>query len=337
MTRTVRHVLFVVVLLIAVAACGQKPGVSGQAVGAGGGGGVGAGGGGTGTGTGATGTGAAAGTAGGTAAGTAGAAGAGTDPAAAGTDPAAAGAGPAGPADRTGITDTEIVIGIHAPVTGAAPFPQNSFEAGKDIYFQFINDQGRHFHGASVRVVFRDDRFDPQTRRARRARRWSKRQRLPAHRRRWQRPDRRLRRLRQRRRRALPVRGRAESGLSELGGYFALSMTYAQQAPLLAQMIAKQFAGQSVAVVVAEGDNLDDYFASQLEALQRRGITPARPNASRRPPASPTRSTSPPRSAPAAPRSSCSTPARCRSSTSRGAAGPGLPNPTASGPASPTA
>ena len=36
--------------------------------------------------------------------------------------------------DRTGVDDTTIRIGIHAPVTGAAPFPQRTFEQGKDVY-----------------------------------------------------------------------------------------------------------------------------------------------------------------------------------------------------------
>src|SRR5581483_11414480 len=33
-----------------------------------------------------------------------------------------------GAPDRTGVTDKTIRIGIHAPVTGAAPFPQSAFE-----------------------------------------------------------------------------------------------------------------------------------------------------------------------------------------------------------------
>jgi branched-chain amino acid transport system substrate-binding protein len=54
------------------------------------------------------------------------------------------------------------VIGIHAPVTGAAPIPQNSFDIGKDVYWKFINEQGGLFK-RKVRVVFEDDQFDPRT------------------------------------------------------------------------------------------------------------------------------------------------------------------------------
>ncbi|MBW3557581.1 MAG: hypothetical protein KY454_11665, partial [Actinobacteria bacterium] len=46
--------------------------------------------------------------------------------------------------DRTGIDDAkkEIVIGIHAPVTGAAPIEQKTFENGRDVYWQFVRDNG---------------------------------------------------------------------------------------------------------------------------------------------------------------------------------------------------
>lgn len=56
--------------------------------------------------------------------------------------PTANQAGPAPAAatkqDRTGIDDAkkEIVIGIHAPVTGAAPIEQKTFENGREVYWQ---------------------------------------------------------------------------------------------------------------------------------------------------------------------------------------------------------
>ena len=61
-------------------------------------------------------------------------------PAAPPDDTEAPSAGPfvPGDGDTNGVTDDEIVIGIHAPVTGASPIPQTSFEIGKDIYWQFL-------------------------------------------------------------------------------------------------------------------------------------------------------------------------------------------------------
>jgi ABC-type branched-subunit amino acid transport system substrate-binding protein len=62
--------------------------------------------------------------------------------------------------DRTGVTDTTIKIGIHAPVTGAAPFPQSAFEHSADLYWKYLAQKGG-VHGRNVQVVFRDDQYNP--------------------------------------------------------------------------------------------------------------------------------------------------------------------------------
>ena len=68
----------------------------------------------------------------------------------------------AGSDDTAGVTDYEIVIGIHAPVTGASPIPQTSFDIGKDIYWKFLAESAPdQLFGRKVRVVFRDDEFNP--------------------------------------------------------------------------------------------------------------------------------------------------------------------------------
>jgi ABC-type branched-subunit amino acid transport system substrate-binding protein len=67
-----------------------------------------------------------------------------------------------GPNDTSGVSDDEIVIGIHAPVTGASPIPQTSFDIGKDIYWKYIAaTEPDALSGRTVRVVFRDDQFNP--------------------------------------------------------------------------------------------------------------------------------------------------------------------------------
>jgi len=58
------------------------------------------------------------------------------------------------------VSDTKIRIGIHAPITGAAPFPQNAFDKGKDVYWKFLAEKGGIF-GRNVEIVFRDDQFNP--------------------------------------------------------------------------------------------------------------------------------------------------------------------------------
>src|SRR5205814_6307358 len=74
----------------------------------------------------------------------------------AGGGAAAAAAG----ADTTGVTNDSITVGIHAPVTGAAPFPTTSFNDGKDLYFNYLNDHGG-ISGRKVKVVFEDDGYNP--------------------------------------------------------------------------------------------------------------------------------------------------------------------------------
>src|SRR5207244_4888241 len=64
-----------------------------------------------------------------------------------------------GKVDRTGVSDTEIFVGIHAPVSGAAPFPATSFQNGKEVYFDFINDKGG-INGRKVKVFFEDDGYN---------------------------------------------------------------------------------------------------------------------------------------------------------------------------------
>lgn len=179
------------------------------------------------------------------------------------------GAAPAG--DRTGITDTEIVIGVHAPVTGAAPVPQQSFEKGIDVYWQFINEQGGLF-GKKVRIVFENDNFDPRTAVAKCKKMVTEDN-------------------------AFMLIGGAgadqitacaqyansigvpylsagvnEEGLAGVRAYFALSVTYAQQSPLLVQMTQKRFAGQKFGIATADSGSFNDAHASINRAAQAAGL-----------------------------------------------------------------
>jgi ABC-type branched-subunit amino acid transport system substrate-binding protein len=65
-----------------------------------------------------------------------------------------------GPVDRTGVSDTVIKIGVHAPLTGAAPLPQNAFDKGKDVYWKFLAAKGGLL-GRNVQIIFKDDQFNP--------------------------------------------------------------------------------------------------------------------------------------------------------------------------------
>ena len=68
-----------------------------------------------------------------------------------GTEPSSSG-------NATGVSADTIKIGIHAPITGAAPVPSQSFSKGKDLYWNFIGDG---INGRKVETVFRNDNYNP--------------------------------------------------------------------------------------------------------------------------------------------------------------------------------
>jgi ABC-type branched-subunit amino acid transport system substrate-binding protein len=84
----------------------------------------------------------------------------------AGEDPGTSGGAappPSGGGDTTGVTADTIKIGIHAPLTGAAPVPSDSVEKGKDLYFRWMADQGQTLFGRQVEVVLKNDQYNPST------------------------------------------------------------------------------------------------------------------------------------------------------------------------------
>lgn len=181
------------------------------------------------------------------------------------------GGGGAGGGDRTGISDDEIRIGIHAPVTGAAPIPQNAFAEGKDVYWKSIADKGG-VYGRNVRVFFEDDKFDPAT------------------------AVQKCKKMVEVDKVFLLIGGGGadqitacakyaqsvgvpylsagvnEEGLSTLRSYFALSTTYSQQSPLLAQLVSKRFPGKKVGIAVADSGSFNDAYASITKAFQDAGF-----------------------------------------------------------------
>lgn len=211
--------------------------------------------------------------------------GAGPGPTAGGTGttaPKPAGPAPAGPApapapatkqDRTGIDDAkkEIVIGIHAPVTGAAPIEQKTFENGREVYWQFVRDNGGILGGYNVRVVFRDDQFSPTVARQK------------------------CQEMVENEKVFLLIGGAgadqitscaryAESvgvpylsagvnteGLEGLKNYFAVSMTYAQQAPLLAGLIKNRIGKTNVGLAVLDTPDFVDARKAAVAAIGAAG------------------------------------------------------------------
>ncbi|MDQ4006087.1 MAG: ABC transporter substrate-binding protein [Actinomycetota bacterium] len=228
----------------------------------------------TGTGTGVTGTTTGGTTTGGTTGGgTTGGGGGGAD------DTTATGGG-----DATGVTESTITIGIHAPLTGAAPLKSESFNSGKDLYWEQGNNGGKvTIHGRTVKVVFQDDQYNPSHARAV-CQQMAEQQnaflliggggtdQIQAC-------------AQYAASRGIPYlsAGVTEVGVSQLPNYFAVSMSYADQAPLVAQYIkANQSAfgwnGQPnrVAMVATNTPNFSDAVTAFQQAMP--GVKIIRPS-----------------------------------------------------------
>jgi branched-chain amino acid transport system substrate-binding protein len=189
-----------------------------------------------------------------------------------GTAPGAPGA-PQGGGDTTGVTDTVIRIGVHAPVTGAAAFPQQSFEKGIGVYADYINRKGG-IHGRKLEIHFEDDKFDPNSARAA------------------------CKGLAEQKKVFMLIGGGGADqidtcaryaasigvpylsagvhetrpslgGLGSVSTYFAGSLTYEQQVPMLARLVGSQFKGQKVALIVADNDSLNNFYAVADSAIKK--------------------------------------------------------------------
>jgi ABC-type branched-subunit amino acid transport system substrate-binding protein len=192
---------------------------------------------------------------------------------ASGAQPAPAAGQPADPRDRQGVTDKEIVIGVHAPITGAAPVPQDSVDKAKDLYWRFLAERGG-IYGRNVRIVFRDDQFNPSravtvcremveqehvfmlvgigTDQIIACARYASQVGVPYF-----------------------AMGGSETAVAGLKTYFGLSQSFPQQAPLVAQMVKK--AGKTkVGVVVINTPNYDDSFNSLVSAAKGAGLSVVR-------------------------------------------------------------
>ena len=175
--------------------------------------------------------------------------------------------------DTTGVTDSTIKIGVHAPVTGAAAFPQQSFERAVGVYADYVNRKGG-IHGRKIEIVFRDDRFDPNSARTV------------------------CKEMAEQEKVFMLVGGGGSDQvdacaryanqlgvpylsagvhetrpglgpLAALRSFFATTMTYEQQTPLLARLVATEFRGEKSAVIMGDNDSLDNFYALTVSAIKR--------------------------------------------------------------------
>ncbi len=174
--------------------------------------------------------------------------------------------------DRTGVTDDTITLGLHAPVTGAAPLPQRSFEQFGDLYWRNLIDRhnGDVLGRTDIEQIFRDDRYDPSaaiqvcreladrafalaggggTDQIQACGRFANRAQVPYF-----------------------SAGVTEAGLRGLDWYFAISMSYKQQGLLLGQYVDRNLSGQKAAAVITDTENFDDAVEGWEQSVQRHGI-----------------------------------------------------------------
>jgi ABC-type branched-subunit amino acid transport system substrate-binding protein len=183
---------------------------------------------------------------------------------------AGGGGGATGPLDRTGITATEIKIGIHAPETGAAAV--STFRDGVGVYSQFAG-KIPGLGNRKMTILARDDKFDSAE-----ARRVCK--------------D-----LVETQKVFLLIGGAGvdainscaqyaaskgvpylspgvtEGPFKSLTNYFALSETYSQQNAQLAQMIKSQIKKTRVGVILTDSPFLNETLANIKSEAAKAGLT----------------------------------------------------------------
>ena len=175
-----------------------------------------------------------------------------------------------GEPDRTGVTDKTIRIGIHAPVTGAAPFPQKSFEQSNDLYWKFLAAKGG-VHGRNVEVVFRDDQYNP-TSAVQVCREMVEKEKVFAIIG-FAGTDQIMACARYAESAGVPYfsGGTTEDALSGLNRYFAISQSYDQQSSTLAKLIKNRIKKTKVAIVVISSPALNSTVRSITREITKVG------------------------------------------------------------------
>jgi ABC-type branched-subunit amino acid transport system substrate-binding protein len=174
--------------------------------------------------------------------------------------------------DTTGTSADTITVGLHAPVTGAAPLPAASFEKSNDLYWRWLTEtKGEKVLGRSkVKVVFKDDKYTPNTAiqacreeasqafllvgaggtdQIQACAQFANQSKVPY----------------------LSV-GVTEVGLKDLDTYFGLGMSYPAQTELLAQYVKKTFPGKKVAAIITNTPNFDDAANAWDAAVKKQGL-----------------------------------------------------------------
>ncbi|MBW3594329.1 MAG: ABC transporter substrate-binding protein [Actinobacteria bacterium] len=60
-----------------------------------------------------------------------------------------------------GVTEREIRIGLHMPMTGAAPIPSDSAQKGADVYWKWLRQRNVKINGRYVEPIVKNDNYNP--------------------------------------------------------------------------------------------------------------------------------------------------------------------------------
>lgn len=190
-------------------------------------------------------------------------------------DPSGEDTAPPTTGDTTGVSADTIKIGIHAPITGAAPVPSQSFQKGKDLYWNWLRQNNASINGRNVEVVFRNDNYNPSqavaacremvetekvfllvgiagTDQIQACARYAATAGVP-----------------------YISAGVTEIGVDTLRNYFAIWMTYAQQGPLLADLLVSKLgaSGEKNGMLRFNTPTFQDGHDTFVDAMEKAGAS----------------------------------------------------------------
>jgi ABC-type branched-subunit amino acid transport system substrate-binding protein len=190
------------------------------------------------------------------------------------TDPNAPSTSGTDNSSSEGVTNTTIKVGSHAPLTGAAPVPSDSAVKGSKLYWEWLKNQKRDIHGRYVEALLKNDNYNPSqavavckemveqdkvfmlsgaagTDQIQACARYAASVGVP-----------------------YMSAGVTEVGLTGLPNYFAISMTYPDQGPLLADYIESKLGGkgESNGILYFDTPNFQDAHDAFVSAMEKRGM-----------------------------------------------------------------
>ena len=196
------------------------------------------------------------------------------DTAGGGSAPPGSGTAPQGPGTTTGVSNTIIKIGSHAPLTGAAPVPSDSAQKGIDVFWKWSKENRKDIHGRYVDAILKNDNYNPSQAVAvckemvekdgvfllgglagndqiQACARYAASVGVP-----------------------YLSAGVTELGLTDLPNYFTTSMTYADQGPLLVDFMINKLGakGEKNGMLRFDTPNFEDAHDAFIDAAASKGL-----------------------------------------------------------------